>query len=144
MALAKIVGFEVAPVTPRSTRRAKSPLSRRSRERVSSQIDTPAFCESWRRFMVRSPSSMSGGRGRELLERYAGIREPARVDGLPGPNQLLDRFRYVPYVHVHSGEYPAPGHPERDELALGRVPSVQDLVPFGGVAGVLHPNVVLV
>ena len=47
MALAKIVGFEVAPVTAASRiSRANSPVSSSSRDRVSSQIETPA---SWRR-----------------------------------------------------------------------------------------------
>ena len=43
MALAKIVGLEVAPVTAWSaTSLANSPLSSSSRESVSSQIETPA------------------------------------------------------------------------------------------------------
>src|SRR4051794_32961647 len=55
MALAKIVGLEVAPVTASSeTRAANAPLSRRSRERSSSQIETPACCSACRRSMSRS------------------------------------------------------------------------------------------
>src|SRR2546423_3789336 len=43
MALAKIVGLLVAPVTPKpAISDASSPLSSSSRERVSSQIETPA------------------------------------------------------------------------------------------------------
>jgi hypothetical protein len=41
--LAKIVGFEVAPVTASSAiMAANAPLSNSSRESMSSQIDTPA------------------------------------------------------------------------------------------------------
>ena len=43
IALAKIVGFEVAPVTAKSAiSAANAPLSSSSRESVSSQIETPA------------------------------------------------------------------------------------------------------
>jgi hypothetical protein len=50
IALAKIVGFDVAPVTALSAiSLANSPLSSRSRERVSSQIETPACCSPCRR-----------------------------------------------------------------------------------------------
>ena len=43
MALAKIVGFEVAPVTALSAiSSAKAPLSSSSRDSVSSQMETPA------------------------------------------------------------------------------------------------------
>jgi hypothetical protein len=58
IALAKIVGFEVAPLTAKSrTSRAKSPVSSSSRERVSSQIETPASCKRCSRFIV--PRSVS-------------------------------------------------------------------------------------
>jgi hypothetical protein len=43
IAFAKIVGFEVAPLTAKSsTSAANRPLSRRSRDSVSNQIETPA------------------------------------------------------------------------------------------------------
>ena len=48
MALAKIAGLDVTPLTPRSTSRSKSPLSSSSRESVSSQIETPASRSSYR------------------------------------------------------------------------------------------------
>src|SRR2546423_3653554 len=113
MALAKIVGFEVAPVTPRSTSLSKSPLSSRSRERVSSQIDTPASRSAFRRFVSAFTFIVSLCRGRrELFERHVGVRQPAHVHPLPGADHLLDRLSHVPHVHVHSGQYPAAGHPE--------------------------------
>src|SRR4051794_32357453 len=143
IALAKIVGFDVAPVTPRSTRRWKSPLSRRSRDRVSSQIDTPASCSCFRRFI--RPSHLSSGRsGRQLFERHGRIGQPAHVHCLLGADHLLDRFSHVPDVHVHTGEYPAILHPERYELTGTAIATEHDLVPFRRISGVLHAHVVLV
>jgi hypothetical protein len=55
IAWAKMVGFDVTPVTEESaTSVAKAPLSSSSRESVSSQIETPALRSSARRFMPRS------------------------------------------------------------------------------------------
>src|SRR4051812_39220428 len=144
IAFAKIVGFEAAPVTPRSISRWKSPPSSRSRDSVSSQIDTPALRSSCRRFIRPSPSSFLCRCGHELLERDVRIRQPAHVHGLVGADHLLDRFGHVPDVHVHPGEYPAPLHPERYELPGGEIAPEDHLVPFRGVAAVLHSDVVLV
>jgi hypothetical protein len=52
IALAKIVGFDVAPVTAsREISAANSPLSSKSRDSVSSQIETPASRSRSSRFM---------------------------------------------------------------------------------------------
>jgi hypothetical protein len=53
IAFAKMVGFDVAPVTDQlSISSAKAPLSSSSRDSVSSQIETPAPRSSWSRLIA--------------------------------------------------------------------------------------------
>src|SRR4051794_5557004 len=55
MAAAKIVGLVVTPTTCFSlTRSARLPVSIRSRERSSSQMDTPASARAWSRSLIGS------------------------------------------------------------------------------------------
>ena len=65
MALAKMVGLEVAPVIALSAiNRANAPLSSSSRESVSSQMETPAWWSCSRRFMRALREACDVGAGR--------------------------------------------------------------------------------
>src|SRR3954464_15628404 len=83
MASAKIVGFEVAPLTWKSwTRRSNSPDCKRSRDSVSSQIDTPALRSKSRRSMATSPllrcDQFRAGVGTSMVVQFLRACDAAR------------------------------------------------------------------
>ena len=139
--MAKIVGFEVAPVTAQSAiSAAKAPLSSSSRESVSSQIETPASCSCLEAVHAALPSRDGG----EFLERHVGVGEAPVVDGDALADEALDRVGDVPDVDVHAGHDAIAGEPEGDELAARGIAAEDDAVPVAGEARVLHADVVLV
>ena len=96
------------------SRRRRSSSS--SRESVSSQIETPASCSVWRRFMRRCPS------GREQALR-AGCRGRRGAGRRPATRSRMSRrigSVDVPDVHVHARHDAVAGEPEGDELAGSR------------------------
>ena len=100
MAAAKIVGFDVAPVTAQSAiSRANSPLSSSSRESVSSQIETPASCSALEAIhaALRACSGTSASSG------TLRIGEPPVVDRDAPADEPLDVVGDVPDVEVHAG-----------------------------------------
>ena len=95
-----------------------------SRESVSSQIETPASCSCWRRFMPRSLH-----RRDEVLERDVGIGEAPVIDRDALADEPLDRVGDVPDVDVHAGHDAIVGEPEGDELAARGIAAEDDAVP---------------
>src|SRR4051812_40061141 len=83
-----MVGLVVTPVTDRvATRSARLPLSRRSRDRASSQIETPASARFFSRLLMMSSSGgwdVGGAADRGSGDGVAGMlqvrggRRPAR------------------------------------------------------------------
>ena len=93
---------------------------------------------------VSPPAGSSGPLRDERGERHVGVGQPRIVDRRPGAEQRLDVVADVPQIDVHAREQRVPAQPEGDELAARGVAAEDDAVPVGGVAAVLHPDVVLV
>src|SRR5713101_2537967 len=97
IALSKMVGFDVRPVTDSSSMyRSSVPLVSRSRVMLSSQIDWPtswSFCVA---FIVSSPSCLGGDGCPELrlgsLDDFVGRKAELRL-------QLLERRRGAERAH---------------------------------------------
>jgi hypothetical protein len=120
--LAKIVGFEVAPVTPESRiSPANSPLCSSRRDKVSSQIETPASWSCWRfGFGAISglPLSFAQPSAREQIERRVGVAPGGRVHRSAGADERHHLLDPVEHVDVHPCDNRPVEQPEREKLAV--------------------------
>ena len=99
IALAKIVGFEVAPVTAQSAISARelAAVEQLARKRVEPDRDAGVV-----QLLEAVHATLPSAPGTSVLERHAGIGEAAVVDGDALADQPLDRVRDIPDVDVHA------------------------------------------
>ena len=122
MALAKIVGFDVAPVTAQSAiRAAKAPSSSSSRESVSTDRHAGGvqLLEAVHRVLPLSTGTRSS----------SGTSGSARSLSSTATRSRISRWMvgHVPHVHVHTRQDLISREPEGDEFVARGVATEDDL-----------------